>query len=222
MNALRRLACMLVLLGCAAGAGATPADPQAGTDYLVLPEPQPTDSGKQVEVLEFFAYYCPHCYGFEPVLAAWVKKQGAAIRFTRVHVPRDASVLPQQRLFYTLQALGLEEQYHNQVFEAMHREHDRLGTDQAVFDWAAAHGIDRTRFINAYTQLGVQARVRHANNMVEAYHIPYWPVLVVDGKYLTSPSQVGEQFKTATEAQEQQMVLPVLDHLVAKARAGKQ
>src|SRR4051812_24264044 len=117
MRPLRRLI-LTALLGLAAGtsAFASAAAPQDGADYLSLASPQPTDTGNKVEVIEFFAYYCPHCFAFEPSLEAWVKKQGDNTVFKRVHVSGGASVLPQQRLFYTLDAMGLLPQYHQKVF----------------------------------------------------------------------------------------------------------
>ena len=126
MHALRRLFCtaLLGLSGLAVlPAHASASAPKDGVEYKTLPSPQPTDAGpRKVEVIEFFAYYCPHCYAFEPLLAEWVRKQGDAVVFKRVHVAAGAGVLPQQRMFYTLEALGLLEQYHAKAFAAMHVE----------------------------------------------------------------------------------------------------
>jgi thiol:disulfide interchange protein DsbA len=210
------------LLALAGVAPAAPAEPQAGVQYLVLPQPQNTDAGNKVEVTEFFAYYCPHCHAFEPLLAAWVKKQGANIVFRRVHVPRDASVLPQQRLFYTLEALGLLEQYHDKVFQAMHVERLRLSSDEQVFDWAARAGIERARFVDTYRSFGVQARLNQADAKVDAYRVNYWPLVAIDGRFITSPSQANEGVKEArTEAEQQQYALRVMDYLVGLAKADK-
>lgn len=225
MRALRRQLC-IALLGLMTGAaGAAPAaDPQAGVQYKVLASPQPTDTGRKVEVIEFFAYYCPHCYAFEPVLADWVKRQGDAIAFKRVHVPRDASVLPQQRLFYTLDAMGLLDRYHTRVFQAMHEQHLRLSSDEQVFDWAAQNGIDRARFTDVYRSFGIDARLRRASAMMDAYGVDRWPLVVIDGRWVTSPSHAGEGSGGSgggTEAQQQQQALQVMDFLVAKAKADK-
>ena len=38
------------------------AEPTAGKDYTMVNTPQPTSSGKKIEVLEFFFYGCSHCY----------------------------------------------------------------------------------------------------------------------------------------------------------------
>ena len=35
---------------------------QADQGYSLVNPPQPTTSGKKIEVLEFFYYGCPHCY----------------------------------------------------------------------------------------------------------------------------------------------------------------
>jgi thiol:disulfide interchange protein DsbA len=224
MHLPRRLFCT-VLLGLAAGlagVSASAADPQQGAQYLVLPSQQPTDTGKKVEVIEFFAYYCPHCYAFEPALEAWVKKQGDDIVFKRVHIQGGAGVLPQQRLFYTLDAMGLLNQYHQKVFDAMHQQHLRLSSDEQVFDWAAQNGIDRARFIDTYRSFGIQARLRRAATMMDAYGVDRWPLVVVDGRYVTSPSHAGAGApEGTTEAQQQQQALQVMDFLVAKAKADK-
>jgi len=214
---LRRLFC-IALLGLAAGASSFAAEPQPGSQYTALPSPQPTDSGKKVEVIEFFAYYCPHCYAFEPQLANWVRQQGDNIVFKRVHVSAGARVLPQQRLFFTLEAMGLLEQYHQKVFDAMHVQHLRLASDEEVFDWVAKNGIDRAKFLETWRSFGMPAKLRRADAMMDSYAVDRWPMIVVDGRWVTSPSQaLGE----APEAQRQQAALQVMDGLVAKAKADK-
>ena len=227
MHALRRLFCTAALLGLSGlavlPAHASASAPKDGVEYKTLPSPQPTDAGpRKVEVIEFFAYYCPHCYAFEPLLAEWVRKQGDAVVFKRVHVAAGAGVLPQQRMFYTLEALGLLEQYHAKAFAAMHVERLRLANDEQVFDWAARAGIDRTRFIDTYRSFGVQAKLRRAAALMQDYGVTHWPMLAVDGRFLTSPGMVAEGAEgNPPEAHLLQGTLQVMDQLVAKAKADK-
>lgn len=220
MRPLRRLSCAAVLLAAAGMAAVAPASSKEGAGYLALPEPQPVESGRKVEVTEFFAYYCPHCYAFEPTLAEWVRKQGDDIVFRRVHVARGAPVAPQQRLFFTLESLGLLEQYHGKVFEAMHVARLPLSQDEQVFDWASRAGIDRARFVEAYGSPGVQARVRRAQAMMEDYRITHWPMVAVDGRFLTSPGMVAEADGSSGPAAFAG-TLKVMDALVARAKADR-
>jgi thiol:disulfide interchange protein DsbA len=223
MRFLKFILTAVTLSAVALTASASPTDPKLGAEYKVLPTPQPVDTGKKVEVIEFFDYACPHCAGFDAPLNAWVKKQGDNIVFKRVHVYRDAGVLPQQRLFYTLEALGLAEQYNDKVFAAMHAERLPLNSDELVFDWAARAGIDRARFIDTYRSYGVQARMYQANAKMAAYGINQWPMIAVDGRFLTSPyhAHLGSKAEV-DETTQQQEALQVMDYLVAKAKADKQ
>lgn len=221
MRLIRSLLCAAVF-SLSAAVAASPAEPKNGTEYLTLPEAQNTDAAGKVEVTEFFAYYCPHCERFEPLLAEWVRKQGNNIVFKRVHVPAGPSVLAQQRLFYTLEALGLVGQYHQKVFDAMHVDRVRLGSDQQVLAWAGKAGIDQAKFTEAWNSFGVQAKVRRANAMVAAYRVESWPMVVIDGRFMTSPSQAGEgSTAPLTEEQQGKAALQVMDFLVAKAKAEK-
>jgi thiol:disulfide interchange protein DsbA len=211
-------------VGAAASALASPpaADPNNGVDYTTLPQVQNTDAVNKVEVTEFFAYSCPHCNSFEPQLAEWARKQGAHIAFKRVHVSAGAAALPQQRLFYTLEALGLLEQYHQKVFSAMHIERLRLRSDEQVLDWAVKSGIDQARFVEAWNSFGVQAKLRRAGALMAAYRIDSWPTIAIDGRFITSPSQAGGAAAHAHDEDEmQRAALKVMDYLVAQAKAEK-
>lgn len=216
------LAALLLTVGAALPLAAAAADYKNGADYLTLPDVQNTDAAGKVEVTEFFAYYCPHCYRFEPALQAWAKKHAGQIVFKRVHVAGGGGIEIQQHIFYTLEALGAVEQYQQKVFDAMHVEHNRFGSDTAAFDWAQKAGLDRAKFIEAWNSFGVQAKQRRANAMMAAYRIDGWPTVAIDGRYITSPSQASEgDASLQTEAQMQEGALKVMDFLVAKARADK-
>lgn len=74
-----------VLVGMMATAAfASPANPQKNVDYQVLKVPQPTNTGNKIEVIEFFGYFCPHCYAFDTTLTNWARKQKKNIVFKRV------------------------------------------------------------------------------------------------------------------------------------------
>ena len=206
----------------AAGALASPAAPKEGADYQVLPNPQPTDSGKKVEVIEFFAYWCPHCYTFDPILTAWVKKQGDNIVFKRVHVPYNERLAPQQKLYYTLESLGLADQYQARVLDAIHKQRLDFPRDEDVFAWVAKNGIDRQKFADTYRSFGVAGKLRRAGAMMDSYKVEYWPLIVVDGRWQASPSLTGQANRELnTEAAQQQATTQVLDFLVNKAKAEK-
>jgi len=91
--------------------------PQAGTNYLVLEKRVAVDApvGK-IEVVEFFWYNCPHCNSFEPAFDAWRKRAPKDIVVRRVPIAFRDDFVPQQRLFYAMEAMGLVDQLHSKVF----------------------------------------------------------------------------------------------------------
>jgi thiol:disulfide interchange protein DsbA len=211
-----------VAMTTAGGAAASPSAPKEGAEYKALPTPQPTDSGKKVEVIEFFAYWCPHCHTFDPTLSAWVKKQGDNIVFKRVHVPYNDRLAPQQKLYYTLDSLGLADQLQPKVLAAVHGGGQNFTRDEEVFEWVAKNGVDKQKFIDTYRSFGVAGKVRRSAALMESYKVEYWPLIIVDGRWQASPSLTGEANKDLnTEAAQQQATTQVLDFLVAKAKAEK-
>jgi thiol:disulfide interchange protein DsbA len=210
--------CGAALLGLAA-ASVFAAEPKDGIDYLTLPAPQAFDAGGKVEVTEFFAYYCPHCNAFEPLLKAWVKRQGGKIVFKRVHIAGGAGVTAQQRLFFALEKMGLLAQYHDKVFAAIHKERLSLNTEEQVIDWAAKNGIDRVRSTAAYRSSDPSKRESDVRATMSAYGIDHVPAVVIGGRWLTSPSYAARHgVEGRTEAQQMEAALQVMDYLVAKAR----
>lgn len=210
----------LAILGfglIAASAAASPAAPVAGTDYRVLDKPQQTAAGKKVEVTEFFWYACPHCNALEPALEAWVKKQGDKISFKRVPVAFRDSFVPQQRLYYALEAIGKLDQLHGKVFQAIHGERQQLENDAAVLAFVTKQGVDAKQFQDAYNSFGVQTKVQRATQLQALYRVDGVPMIAIDGRYVTSPSIVGAGLGNRPESILHDATLQVMDWLVAKS-----
>ncbi|MBR7801122.1 thiol:disulfide interchange protein DsbA/DsbL [Undibacterium fentianense] len=201
---------------------ASVAAPELGVEYKLLRQPQALsgDIGKKIEVIEFFAYYCPHCYALEPVLADWVKKQGDKIAFKRIHV-LNPGVESQQKLFFALDAMGKAEELHLKVFEAYHVKRNRLLTDDQVRAFIDTTTIDKTAFNNAYKSFSVLTKQGRSSRVMADYEIESWPTLVLDGRLQTSPSMAARGMGRVTEQQQNEAVLPILDFLVNKAQKEK-
>jgi thiol:disulfide interchange protein DsbA len=203
----------------ASTAFASPVAPSNGVEYITMAAPQPvTPIGKKVEVIEFFMYQCPHCHVLEPYLAAWVKKQGDNVVFKRVHYPVTGPNDAQAHLYLTLEAMGKLEEMHDKVFKAFHVDRVRLNRDEVVIDWVSKNGIDKAKFLEYWNSFGVLSKMKRLPTIMQNYKIDSAPTLVVDGRYMTSPSVVGATNKTATEVDLSKMTTQVLDALVAKVQ----
>ena len=221
MRFLNHVLAALTISLLAAGAQASPDNPQNGVDYRTLEKPQQTDSGKKVEVTEFFWYSCPHCSALEPDLVAWVKKQGDNIVFKRVPVAFRDSMVPQQKLYYTLEAMGKLDELHAKVFNVIHVQRKRTDTDAEIADFVAKNGVDKQKFLEVYNSFGVQSKVKRAAQMAQAYQIDGVPLLAIDGRYLTSPSIVSASVGSKSEPVLHAATLQVADWLINKSKQGK-
>lgn len=186
--------------------------PEAGTDYLKLKKPAPVDAPSgQIEVLEFFWYNCPHCNAFEPLLNQWAKRLPADVAFRRVPVAFQDSYLPQQRLFYALESMGLAEKLHDKVFAAIHTERQNLVSETAITAWMLKQGVDPALFTSHFNSFSTVSRARRANQLMTAYQVEGVPALGVAGRFYTD----GSMTKSMERA------LQTVDFLVAEVRAGR-
>ena len=207
----KRFFIALALLSLSGFASAQGQKIEEGFDYRILPIAQPVETKGKVEVIEFFWYGCPHCYDFEPELNAWVKRQPKDVVFRRVPVAFRDDFMPHSQLFYALEAMGKGDAFNEKVMYAMHKENKRLLNENEIADWVASQGIDRNTFLATYRSFAVISKARAAKQMAEAYRIDGVPTIVMQGKYVTSPSIAGTKAKA----------IVVMDFLVEKIRKDK-
>lgn len=175
-----------------------------GTDYLKLGRPVPVDApAGKVEVVEFFGYWCPHCASFEPTFHAWTKKVPAHVVVRRNPVAFRDDNVPQQRLYFAIEAMGRLDDLHGKVFTAIHGERLRLSTVEQITDWVVKQGVDKDKFLGFYNSFGVAGKVQRARQLTEAYQVDGVPSLGVAGKYFTS----------GTQAKSLERALTVVEHL---------
>lgn len=189
----------LAVSALAAGMLLSPAS-QAAAPYVTLDPAQPSDTVGKIEVLEFFAYTCPHCFKMEPMVTKWAATLPSNVVFRPVPVAFNASMKDLQRLYYALQAIGRPD-LHDKVFEAIHNEHQRIYTADAITDWVAKQGVDRQKFLDAFNSFGVNTQINRASELADQYKIEGTPSIAVAGHYVTSPSMTGSYEATITEAQ---------------------
>jgi len=174
--------------GCvwSATAQAQAKKPELGVHYLALGTPAPTEApAGKVEVLEFFWYNCPHCNAFEPILSEWVKKLPKDVAFRRIPVAFNASFVPQQRLYYALEAMGLLEKVHPKVFAAIHVEKLNLAKGEAITEWVGKNGVDTAKFLVQYNSFDVVTKAQKATQLQNAFKVEGVPALGVAGRFYT-------------------------------------
>ena len=185
---------------------------KAGTDYLVLAKPLPTDVAKgKIEVLEFFWYNCPHCNAFEPALSAWTKKLPKDVEFKRVPVRFREDFEAQQRAYYVLEALGKVEELQSKMFAAIHIERQNLSKLDTLVVWAEKNGIPAAKFTELFNSFAVVGKAKRAAQLQDQFKVEGVPALGVAGRFYIDGSLAGSMDRA----------LQITDHLLGEIRKGR-
>ena len=188
----------------------------AGTHYAVIDVPVATGleetAPAQVEVVEVFSYMCIHCYSFDPVLERWESDgKPAAASFSRLPAVFSSDWALMAQAFYTAEVLGVSEQMHMPLFEAVHVKPVNLRNETKMAElFVDASDVTADAFTKAFNSFFVRSRVMQAQAKSKAYGITGVPTLIVNGKYRVTGTMAG-----STEA-----MLDVVNFLVQQESAS--
>ena len=186
--------------------------PQEGKDFRALDKRIPVEApAGKIEVVEFFWYSCPHCNAFEPKLNAWLKKAPADVSFRRIPVAFRDDFVPQQRLYYALEAMGKLDELHAKVFHEIHVNKQPTSKEDLIVAFVAKNGVDKAKFQELYNSFAVSTKARRAKQLQDLYVVDGVPAMGVAGRYYVDGDMAGTMDRA----------LMVVDYLVAEARKAK-
>ena len=204
----------LASLGLAGRAASQEIRARQNIEYRMIPV-QPVETGASIEVIDFFWYGCPACNAFQPELEAWVRRMPPDVALRRVPAILRDSWAPHAHIYYALEQLKEVERLHLKVYYSYHVEKLHMSKPEVMVEWAAANGIDRKRWLDAYHSPEVEAKVERARTLSEAYTVAVTPTLVVDGRYLAAWGLAGQDARVMTD------VLEDLIRLARQTRSGR-
>jgi len=197
----------IVLAQAEAPAASAPQKFKAGTDYVKLTTAQGTSSPPDVvEVTEVFWYGCPHCFNFDPIVQNWADHLPDGVRFMRMPVMWNATNAMHARIFYTLEALGKLKEMHGKVFNEIHVNKHMLTSEAEILNFVSKQGISADEFKKTFHSFAVESKLKRAKNLTQRYRVQSVPLLVINGKYLTT----GKGIRSFDD------MLAVADELIAR------
>jgi len=185
------------VLMAAATAFAAPDGPRAAETgvegkYVPIQPARPLEQNEdKVEVVDVFWYGCPHCFNFLPYLQRWESERPDYVELRRVPAIFRESWKPHARAYYTAQMLGLEDELHVPIFNALHVDKRPLNTKEELMAFFAEHGVDRQEFSETWDSFSVDALTREAGVTVRRWGVRGTPSVVVNGRYLVSGTTAG-------------------------------
>ena len=179
---------------------------------LPLPptRPAPTPADK-IEVVEFFAYTCPHCLQFHPVFHEWAQKAPEDVSIRICPVAWQPKYLPFTDTYFALEALGLLDSLSMPFFESIIYQTRSYNFDSAtrdIHDFMVEAGVDGAKWDATFNSFGVKNKSRNATMLWNAYQIDSTPMVGVGGKFTTGPHLAGSRQGTPA----------VIDYLVDQMR----
>ena len=195
----RDLLCDGALAPLTSSAFALPAPTfSVGKEFLSVHPMAPTPTDK-IEVVEFFAYTCPHCLQFHPVFEEWAKQAPADVSIRICPVAWQPKYLPFTDTYFALEALGLLDKLSLQFFESVIYQTRSYNFDSASGDIRAfmvENGVDGAKWDATVNSFGVKNKSRSAVMLWNAYQIDSTPMVGIGGKFTTGPHLTGSRQAT--------------------------
>lgn len=162
-----------------------------GVDYQDISPAVKTSHPDKVVVTEIFWYGCPHCFRFEPYVERWAADLPATVVFEQVPSSLNPHWKALARAYYAFNMMGVSEQTHKAIFEAIHLKRQRLDSLDQLAQFTTELGLDEKVFRADYESFPVETQIRKNEKKEMRYGHRGVPAVIVNGKYLVSASLAG-------------------------------
>src|ERR1700679_3278353 len=209
MKLIHFMICLSVLVSAASMPAARAAQTWTeGVNYfLIQPARTPSVPAGKIEVTEVFSYACPACNIFQPTMHKL--KQPLPAHVVVDYLPaafNTAEDWPMFQLAYvTAQILGVDQQTHDAMFDAVWKGGDLSITDpstralksrmpsieEAAKFYNERAGVPVDKFLAASKSFSADLKVRTDQDLVAAYKVDRTPTIIVNGKYRLHVESAG-------------------------------
>ena len=207
MKLIKSAACVVALiLAASISAHAAQVWTEGVNYFLIQPARTPSVPAGKVEVTEVFSYACPACNIFQPTMHKL--KQAMPPNVVVDYLPaafNTAEDWPMFQLAYvTAQLLGVDQQTHDAMFDAVWKGGDLSITDSSrglktrmptIEDAAKFYnqhaGVPVDKFLATSKSFSADLKVRTAQELMVAYKVDRTPTIIVNGKYRLHVESAG-------------------------------
>lgn len=157
-----------------------------GEHYRVISD----TASEQREVIEFFSFWCPHCFNFEPLVEQMKQKLDDDVAFTKVHVNfmgfagRDLQD-DVTRAMLMGRAMKREKELNTAIFNYIHRQRAAITNRDDLRSIYAVNGVDGAEFDKKISSFTLTSMLRKNNKTIDEYRrfVSGVPNFIVNGKY---------------------------------------
>jgi thiol:disulfide interchange protein DsbA len=164
------------------------ADFKEGNHYTVISQ----TATERPEVLEFFSFYCPHCFKFEPLMDILKNDLPASVSIKKNHVNfLGQSMGPKLTQAYAAaEILKVENQVANIIFNQIHVQGKSIFSEKDIIAIFEQAGVPEKKAQDALESFPANGLASQMRRNTEKYKITGVPTLIVNGKYKVNTGSV--------------------------------
>ncbi|MCA1930965.1 thiol:disulfide interchange protein DsbA/DsbL [Rheinheimera sp.] len=161
---------------------------EEGKHYEVIAE----QATAKPEVKEFFSFYCPACFGYEPKVQALAKQLPEGVELKKMHVDFLQHAAPEiqvtlAKAYLVAKNLGKGDQVASAFFNHIHVDRKAFANDDDIKAVVVATGIDADTYdkaIKSFTVAGGAKQMKKEQDALSARRVLTGvPTFIVNGKY---------------------------------------
>jgi thiol:disulfide interchange protein DsbA len=157
-----------------------------GSHYNVIAE-QVTE---KKEVLEFFSFWCPHCFSFEPIVKNIKSTLADDVEFKKIHVNfmgfASAAIQNEAtKAMMVARELNKGVELNQAIFRYLHESRSAITSINDLKNIFVVNGVEPEEFDKVISSFGVNSMLQMNNRSIEKYrkHVSSVPNFIVNGKY---------------------------------------
>jgi thiol:disulfide interchange protein DsbA len=171
---------------------------EAGNEYTVID----VEKSEAPQVTEFFSFYCPHCFKFEPVANAMEKNLPQGTTFIKNHVNFLGGVSPQAQTNLSFAYLiakknGQADTITEQIFKSIHVQRAPLTELKDLKKLLELNGIDSATFDQDMASMPIISAERALEDKQKKYSklgaLTGVPTFIVNDKYKININSIKSQ-----------------------------
>ncbi|WP_354622920.1 thiol:disulfide interchange protein DsbA/DsbL [Psychromonas sp. MME2] len=165
-----------------------------GTHYEVIKQ----TTTEKPEVMEFFSFYCPHCFQFEPLITMLKKDLPANVEVKKNHVDflgKEMGPLL-TRAYAAAEMLQVEDKVAEIFFDQLHTQRKAINGENDVLSAFEKAGVSKEEAKAALASFPVSGLASQMKRNTEEFQIRGVPTVIVNGKYKVNTGSVrsNEEF----------------------------